>query len=237
MSLIDQALKRAQAAQQDAGASLPARPWAPTPLPDRQRARGRRLRQVLFGAVVLGVLAAGVFRLVGRTPGKTPGGAKRSSAVTGPLAGPTGGLASPPAKAAVSPTGPLPEIFVPPPARAPAVPREKPQRPSRTRDRSPALTLEAPDASNPPGSGLRPPTQDRTTTSREDRIFIGEFSTPSAGKIELGGIVYSETHPVALINGRVVEIGAVIEGFTVAEIQPDRVKLEAEHETIWIRLK
>ncbi|MGH9318003.1 MAG: hypothetical protein ACRD1P_12965 [Thermoanaerobaculia bacterium] len=100
------------------------------------------------------------------------------------------------------------------------------------------MTLEAPDASNPPGSGgLRPPTQDRTTTSREDRIFIGQFSTPSARKIELGGIAYSETHPVALINGRVVEIGAVIEGFTVAEIQPDRVKLEAEHETIWIRLK
>ena len=220
MSLIDQALKRAQAAQAGAGAPT-ARPCAPTPLPDRRRGRLRRLRQAFFAAVLLVLVAAGVFRLVGRTSGSA--GARSAFPSR-----------DRPDRRVFSVPGPLPEVFVPPPPKGHAIPRNRPRRPTQSEDLS---DLKAPEASSPPGGNLKPPaTQDRKAP-RENRIWTGEFSPPGAGKIELEGVVYSETHPVALINGRVAEVGEVIEGLTLTEIQPDRVKLEGGEGTIWIRLK
>ena len=60
---------------------------------------------------------------------------------------------------------------------------------------------------------------------------------PNGSKIELGGIVYSETSPVALLNGRVLPVGGVIEGLTIAGIEENRVTLRGEDVTVYLTLK
>jgi hypothetical protein len=66
---------------------------------------------------------------------------------------------------------------------------------------------------------------------------VGEVSIPDGGKIALEGIVFSETNPVALINGKVLPPGAVVEEFTIASIQPDRVEFKGRGITIFVALK
>lgn len=65
---------------------------------------------------------------------------------------------------------------------------------------------------------------------------VGEVAVPG-GHIELGGIVYSETNPVALLNGRIVGVGAVVEGFTVVSIDESRVELKNEQRTLVLTLR
>ena len=69
------------------------------------------------------------------------------------------------------------------------------------------------------------------------KTYVGEVTAPDGAKIELGGIVYSETNPIALINGRVLGPGAVIEEFTIVSIQPDRVELRGRGITMFLALK
>jgi len=60
---------------------------------------------------------------------------------------------------------------------------------------------------------------------------------PGGGKISLDGIAYSEKHPVAVINGRVVESGGIVEDFTVERIEPERVTLTGRGMTIFLAMK
>jgi hypothetical protein len=69
------------------------------------------------------------------------------------------------------------------------------------------------------------------------RTYVGEVSVPDGGKIALEGIVYSESNPVALINGKVLPPGAVVEEFTIVTISPDRVELNGRGLTIFLALK
>jgi hypothetical protein len=62
-------------------------------------------------------------------------------------------------------------------------------------------------------------------------------TAPDGAKIELGGIVFSETNPVALINGKVLGPGATVEEFTIVSIQPDRVELRGRGITMFLALK
>ena len=48
---------------------------------------------------------------------------------------------------------------------------------------------------------------------------------PGGARIELGGIVYSESNPTALVNGKIVGPGAVIEGFLIQRIEENRVEM------------
>lgn len=63
--------------------------------------------------------------------------------------------------------------------------------------------------------------------SAQGRSYSGELPLPGGGKITLDGIVFSETSPVAVLNGRVLPVGGIVEGYTVVKILPDRVELEA----------
>ena len=116
---------------------------------------------------------------------------------------------------------------VPPPAEisgASGSPRiERPPEPEPTR----APTRE-------PARAPAPPTRAPVPT-REPRVYVGTANTPS-GKLELEGIVFSETNPTALINGRVVGPGGYVEGFTVVSIAADRVELESESGRIVLTL-
>ena len=63
------------------------------------------------------------------------------------------------------------------------------------------------------------------------------MTLPGGAKIELGGIVWSETEPRALLNDRVAAVGAYVEGFTLSKIEQDRVVLEKDGVTISLSVK
>jgi hypothetical protein len=72
------------------------------------------------------------------------------------------------------------------------------------------------------------------------RNFTGEAVLPDGSTIALEGIVYSETSPVALINGKVFGPEALILGYRLIRIEPDWVELAAvgnEKERIVIELR
>lgn len=68
------------------------------------------------------------------------------------------------------------------------------------------------------------------------RSYAGTANLPT-GRLELDGIVYNETSPTALINGRVVAPGGFVAGYTVVRIERDRVELRDENGTIVLTLK
>jgi hypothetical protein len=51
------------------------------------------------------------------------------------------------------------------------------------------------------------------------RNFTGEAVLPDGSTIALEGIVYSEASPVALINGKVYGLEALILGYRIARIE------------------
>ena len=71
----------------------------------------------------------------------------------------------------------------------------------------------------------------------DGRTFVGALVAPNGARVELGGIVYSETNASALLNGRVLPVGAVVEGMTISAIHEDRVELSAEGLTVHLTLR
>ncbi|HEY1435031.1 MAG TPA: hypothetical protein VGG65_06625, partial [Thermoanaerobaculia bacterium] len=69
------------------------------------------------------------------------------------------------------------------------------------------------------------------------RNYVGSLALPGGGRLELGGIVWSETEPRALLNDRIVGTGAYVEGYTVVKIEEDRVVLEKDGATISLSVK
>jgi len=55
--------------------------------------------------------------------------------------------------------------------------------------------------------------------------------------LSLGGIAYSDDHPIALINGTAVGRGEVISGYIVRAITADQVELEGPMGRLVLRLK
>lgn len=68
------------------------------------------------------------------------------------------------------------------------------------------------------------------------RTYVGSFAAPNGAKIDLGGIVFSET-PVALLNGHVLPPGGMVEGLTVLSIEENRVELEGDGVHVYLALK
>ncbi len=69
------------------------------------------------------------------------------------------------------------------------------------------------------------------------RSYVGSFVAPNGVKIDLGGIVYSETSPVALVNGRVLPTGGMVEGLMVVSIEENRLELEGEGVHVFLSVK
>jgi len=69
------------------------------------------------------------------------------------------------------------------------------------------------------------------------RTYVGIVHLPEGRRIELGGIVWSEAEPRALLNDRIVATDGYVEGFTVAKIEENRVALEKDGMTIYLVLK
>jgi hypothetical protein len=69
------------------------------------------------------------------------------------------------------------------------------------------------------------------------KTYAGAVTLPGGAKIELGGIVWSQTEPRALLNDRIAAVGAFIEGFSLTKIDENRVALEKDGVTIYISVK
>jgi hypothetical protein len=227
MSLIDDALKRAQAAQQ-AGRENE-RPWSPPPLPDSRRAARSRGRRVAgwIGAVLL--LAAVVLIWRPWHPAKpTP----RSASAKAPSAA-AGAATFPPITSEVV-VGPPPRGL--PPAAIPS-PGEISARPAGKELGRPRATPAAgPATAADPFTGTRE-TRPHSPPNAQGRSYPGELPLPGGGKITLDGIVFSETSPVAVLNGHVLPVGGFVEGYTVVRILPDRVELEADGARVLLTLR
>ena len=223
MSLIDEALKRAQQAH-DREADQARRPWAPAPLPDSGVARRRRL---LVGATLAAVGALGVAGLV----------LLRRSPVTKPAAPSSERPALP---TPVPPTpGPFDEVRVPPPPRGiAAAPAPKP---TAGPVQGPALPAGAPAAPRGPAAApplpASPASAERPGGLASGRTYTGSVALPAGGKLELEGIVYSETNATAVINGRILGEGASVEGFTVTRIEENRVTLSGSGLTFYLAVR
>ncbi len=215
MSLIDEALKRAQEAARKEGESQDKRPWTPAPLPDAGLARKRRIVRVI--AWSLSIAAAVALGAVGvRAVWNAAGPSERPAAA--PAAAPT----------APAPEPTLPETVVTPPMTSKAaVPPARPTRTSMPEGVSIAET--APEATPVAPPAPRPPAGERN--------YVGAVALPGGTRIELGGIAWSEDEPRALLNDRIVGTGAYVEGFTVSKIEENRVVLEKDGTTISISLK
>ena len=221
MSLIDEALKRAQAVHE--GETRPgsgARPWTPVPLPDRTEARRRTARRAA-GVVALALaIVAAAWLLRPATKGLPLHQRESERAVR------------PPAVPAL-PT-PLEEAIVAPPSRGvSAQPTRGPvaaARPAAPAEAGLAASSPAPAPASAPPGRLAPALANGHT-------YVGSISLPGGAKIELGGIVYSESNATALVNGRIVGAGAYVEGFTVVKIEQARLELEGNGLTIFLSLR
>lgn len=255
MSLIDEALKRAReqtAHPPDpvtpARSSSPAEdPWAYAPLPERRRTwPAVRTLAALAAAVAAIAAAVWILRSPRRetAPANAPAGTTsqpRSTETPAAAAStqnppPSGGAAASdrsravrPDVGSVEPGGSAPgrergASGSPPPVALPgALASSSPRVPAPSRSRT-LLPGEAPPAVHravPPGA----------------RAAAGVFVAPDGTRIELGGIVFSEANPVALLNGRVLPVGGVVGGMTVVAIEENRVELEGEGARVFLSLR
>jgi len=244
VSLIDEALKRAQAAaDRDAPRD---RPWVPTPLPDAGLARRRRaFRAGLVGlaaGVGLAAIAALLFWAARGSAPRADRPAAAAPAIESPAraavpvpteARPTGGGGdgTPPSRAA---RGAAAAIATPAAAHAPTR--------AATRMLVPSIETTPVHVGPPPRAG-----EAQASASGSPRVhaqgaaagksYRGKVDLPDGGSLELGGIVWSEADPRALVNDRVVGVGAYVQGYTIERIEEDRVVLEKDGKRITVTVK
>jgi hypothetical protein len=262
MSLISDALKkaRAEAARQDSlrqgmpyaigVADAPARrtPWI----------------SLLAGLGAGCILAAAVFAVAffaGWGPFHKP------AVETQVAAAPMAPVPAAPAPQAPAPAPvPAPVVQTPAPAALPVAPVEAPPAavkpvPQTAPQAAPQIAPQpiarnpAPEtAPAPPASALAPvpapaapveatPSQPAPAPSSsssgltEGNTYVGELPVPGGGSVKLNGIVFSPDHPIAVLDGRVMAPGEIVQGFTVVAIESGRVKLQGHGATVYLSSK
>jgi hypothetical protein len=66
------------------------------------------------------------------------------------------------------------------------------------------------------------------SAKRSTRIVVEEESGTESAGIKVEGIFFDETRPMALINGKIVEVGASIQGGVVTAIEPGAVTIKID---------
>jgi hypothetical protein len=231
MSLIDEALKRAEleAARRD-GLRSGTYPWVPEQTP-----KPRRRWAAVAAVVVIAAAAGGGAWWLSKRSARGPGGSgpqvrTSPSKIQNPkskidmetveVLPPPVGLPSRVLSRGAGETPTIGEARQAPPAAASDVAEVHAPRSAQSRPGGAAVE------NKPPSKG-----------SAEGKTYVGEVKLPDGAKIELGGIVYSDANPVALINDHVLGPGAVVEEFTIVSIQPDRVELKGRGTTIFLVVK
>jgi hypothetical protein len=254
MSLISDALKKArqEAARQDslrqgipyamgAAEAPPRAPWI----------------TLLAGLGVGCILAAAFFALAfaagwGPFHQAAPPAPEARMAAANPAPAPA---ASAPAATIVE-TPAAPAVSATPPAAIPkpsppAVPRLEPPappvpRPAPTAAAPSPLPVEAvpdptpntatvPTAPAPEAPAPQPAVSAAASGGLEDgKVYTGEVPIPGGGLVKLNGIAYSQDHPVAVLDGRVMGPGESVGGFTIVAIESGRVKLQGHGATVYL---
>ncbi len=255
MSLVSEALKKAEreAAARDArdkGQPAPFEaPLQPYRSPRTRRALHPALAALAGGALIVALAAvwwAGARHVEARPA--LPEGPPRPAAAA--LPGATS--ASPAAELENRPAPPLPGAAAPPAAQFQTA--QSPAEPV-TREAVAALQPPAPlprATAPPPGESSPAPARPQAaaavpgatvaTAPTAARSFgPGDYllraDLPDGSRLELGGIVYSETSPFAFLNGRLVGVGEFVEGRRIDRIERDRVLLSGETGVLTLRLK
>jgi hypothetical protein len=244
MSLISDALKKArqEAARQDSlRQNLPYAVGA-TSAPDRSRSYAPLLAGLAVGLLLAGGLA-GLYYFVAPERGEKPEARIAEIAETAPPPAPVSAVEEAPAPS-VQPEAPsaVPRVAEPavpetaPPAPIPApVPEVRTPQPAQP----PVVTAPTPEPQPVPQAEV-PPVQEPAPPApapRESRSYVGEVPVPGGGVVRLNGIAFSTENPVAVLDGKVVSPGEVVQGFTVVEIRQNQVKLEGHGETVFVSLK
>jgi hypothetical protein len=247
MSLVNDALKKAQreAAAREAQVKGLPEPLASGPQPfraRRRRAPGAAAAALAALAATLVVVAGGgALFLFSRGEPEPPRQASGREA-------PEKGSVSPsPPAASAEPVGPASSrpraapTDVPEGAAAAAAPErtalaqgagreptgEAPAAPSPellSNAAAPAPASISPPPSGAPASGSDAPPTARTAPA-EPRTHVREVTLEDGRTIRLGGIAYSETAPLAYLNGRLLGVGEFVEGCPVRRIERGRVLL------------
>jgi hypothetical protein len=243
MSLIDEALKRArdQKPPQPGPAGPRSRrtpdPWAYAPLPHARRRSGVRAR-VVAGSIgaIAAVAVAGIWlSRSGGSPARRPTPTRSTAGAAG-FAVEKPSRSSLPA-AAPSPPAALPSSNAGSPEAAAAKPRKERPAPARA-------PVSRPDGGVPgaaPGKAEAAPAPQAlphpANRAFDGRTYVGALVAPNGSRVELGGIVYSETNASALLNGRILPVGGVVEGLTISSIEEDRVELTGDGITVHLTLR
>jgi hypothetical protein len=260
MSLISDALKRArqEAARQD---SL--RQGVPYAMgvadPPVRRAPWISL---LAGLGAGCILAAAVFALaffagwgpfhkptVETRTAEIPTAATPQPPVTEPVSAPAALPAVPPQEQAAP--APAPKPAPEPPSvveeRRPAPPVETPpvvirRTPPEVVPTTPAPVAEVERPAPAPVPAAPTPTVPAAPAGNsgeltEGQVYTGEVPVPGGGSLKLNGIVFSQDHPIAVLDGRVMGPGESVQGFTVVAIESGRVKLQGHGTTVYLAPK
>lgn len=259
MSLISEALKKArqEAARQDSlRQGVPYAVGAVDP-PPRRNPLMPLLAGLGAGCLLAGLLFGGAW-IAGVGPFDKP--ARETTQVAQAPAVPQEVTPAPdPVVTEIAPSAPTPPPVTPTP-----VPEESPQPVVETRPappvEQPVVRLEpqtapppapapeerpvlVPKPSPPPPTIQIQPTRPAVPAPvipgglEEGKVYAGEVPVPGGGNLKLNGIAFSQDQPIVVLDGRVMGPGEVIQGFTVVEIQSDRVKLQGHGATVFVTTK
>ena len=238
MSLINDALKRARVSALEQEAARDGVDYRAVPAHSR---RDSRSLSHIAGWIVAAVAITGVLYLALRP-------APEASTQE---AGPALGTAE-----VGEPVGPEPETVAEPEAVAtaespsaqrstPAAPEESGSEPQPelevvpvSEDVAPAVDLpEATQAASPAPPPEAPAARSGAAKGLVDgRVYLRRAEAADGSVVELGGIAFSEDRPIAVVNGNVVSVGDMIEGFIVLRIEPERIWLEHGTTRIYLTL-
>jgi hypothetical protein len=234
MSLVSEALKKAQreaARREGRDKGLPeplvagAQPW-------RARRGSRSPLAVVLAAGLLALVAGAVYFVSDsgaekprdeKRPDKGPARAVESE--VGPAA-PALPAASPLSVPAASP----PEAERPAPA--PAADSVVDHREAAAAPTAPPSG--SPEVPAPPRSAVTAPV---SASAQREATFVRSARLPSGAEIRLGGIAWSETAPLAYLNGKLLGVGESTAGARVERIERDRVVLAGPEGRIVITLR
>jgi hypothetical protein len=232
VSLVSDALKKAEreaAAREAREKGLPIPLEAPTQ-PYRARRGQRRGRSLLIPLAFAGGAAAVVLAVVlARSSSPREAAHKgKTGAASAPQTPAPGPAASAPEHAPGAPSTIPPAAAVPAPGTTPPLPKTTSKE---TRQQPSAREPAAPSAV-PATAAVRPAAEAPRQTE-----YVRRVDFPGGGKLELGGIAYSEAAPFAYLNGKLLKVGEGTAGYTLVRIERDRVVVRGAEGNLTIRLR
>ncbi len=126
-------------------------------------------------------------------------------------------------------------LTVDPSESAPAAPQPYPEE-RRTAQPATSAAVESPPSVDVQDAASPAAVWPADGENGETWYYVGAFTVPGGGSIELGGIAWSAAAPSAMLNGSLLKVGDEILGLTIAEIAPRTVVLEGHGQRVALQL-